>query len=63
MTFRIASASFALLFAFGAVVQWNDPDPLRWMAAYAAVALLSAAAAWGRLFALPTALLLAVLVA
>ncbi len=62
MTFRIASAGFALLFAFGAFVQWNDPDPLRWMAVYAAAAALSAAAVRGRMFVAPTALLLAVLV-
>ncbi len=60
MTFRIASAGFALLFAFGAFVQWNDPDPLRWMAAYVAAAALSAAAVQGRMFVAPTALLLAV---
>ncbi len=62
MTFRIASAGFALLFAFGAFVQWNDPDPLRWMAIYVAAAALSAAAVRGRMFVAPTALLLAVLV-
>ena len=60
MTFRIASAGFALLFAFGAFVQWNDPDPLRWMAVYMAAAALSAAAVQGRMFVAPTALLLAV---
>ncbi len=62
MTFRVTSAGFALLFAFGAFVQWNDPDPLRWMAIYAAAAALSAAAVRGRMFVAPTALLLAVLV-
>ncbi len=35
---------FGLLFFFGALVQYNDPDPLRWMAIYllAAVACLLA---------------------
>lgn len=60
MTFRVASAGFALLFAFGAFVQWNDPDPLRWMAVYTAAAALSAAAVQGRMFVAPTALLLVV---
>jgi hypothetical protein len=61
VTVRIACGAFALLFVFGAVVQWNDPDPLRWMVAYAAVASLSAAAAFGRTFVVPTAMLLVVL--
>ena len=54
MILRIASAAFALLFAFGAVVQWNDPDPVRWMTAYLSVAVLSAAAAAGRMWPWPT---------
>ena len=29
----------ALLFLFGAVVQYNDPDPLRWMLIYLAAAV------------------------
>lgn len=45
---RIACGLFAALFVLGAVVQWNDPDPLRWMAAYAAAAGVSGAAAAGR---------------
>jgi len=44
-------------------VQWNDPDPLRWMAAYGAVCALSAAASAGRTAVLPTALVLVVLLA
>ena len=59
MPLRICSAAFALLFLFGAVVQWNDPDPLRWMVAYLAVAGLSGAAALGRVSLLPTAVVLA----
>jgi hypothetical protein len=38
---RIADAVMGLLFAFGAAVQVNDPDPLAWIAIYAAAALLS----------------------
>ena len=56
---RIASALFALLFAFGAVVQWNDPDPLRWMLAYGVSAGVSAAAAADRLAWPAPAILLA----
>jgi hypothetical protein len=41
---RIANALFALLFAFSMAVQLNDPDPLRWVAVYAAA--LAACVAW-----------------
>jgi hypothetical protein len=39
---KVVNAVLALGFAAAAVVQWNDPDPLRWMALYggAAVACL-----------------------
>lgn len=39
---RVLNLLLALGFAAAAVVQWNDPDPLRWMALYggAAVACL-----------------------
>ena len=37
---RILSAPLALFFLFAAVVQYNDPDPLRWMAIYGAAALM-----------------------
>jgi hypothetical protein len=30
---------FALLFLLGALVQYNDPDPLRWMAIYLAASV------------------------
>lgn len=36
--FRAANAVMATLFLFGAAVQYNDPDPLRWMAIYLAAA-------------------------
>ncbi len=34
----------AALFALGAAVQWNDPDPWRWVLYYLALATLSLAA-------------------
>jgi hypothetical protein len=34
----------ALLFAYSAIVQYNDPDPLRWIALYGCAAVLSAGA-------------------
>jgi hypothetical protein len=43
--FRTLSGLMAALFAFGAVVQLNDPDPLRWVAIYAATAAPSTVAA------------------
>lgn len=38
----------ALLFAWSAYVQWNDPDPVVWILAYGAVATCCALAAFGR---------------
>jgi hypothetical protein len=38
----------ALLFAWSAYVQWNDPDPVVWILAYGAVAACCALAAFGR---------------
>jgi hypothetical protein len=36
------------LFGFAAAVQFNDPDPIRWMAIYGSAAMVSTAAArWG----------------
>ena len=46
----------AALFVFSAVVQWNDPDPLRWVLAYLAAAALSAAFSLGMAVRLPAAL-------
>jgi len=34
MAFRIASGLMALLLAFAAAVNFNDPDPVRWVAMY-----------------------------
>jgi hypothetical protein len=35
---RLLHGLFAALFLLGAVVQYNDPDPLRWIAIYLAAA-------------------------
>ncbi len=45
MAFRIASAAMAAVFALAIAVQYNDPDPLVWMLAYAIPCALSVAAA------------------
>ena len=37
--FRLLNAAMALLFLFGAIVQYNDPDPLRWVAIYVAASV------------------------
>jgi hypothetical protein len=47
---RVAAAIFAVVFAVGAVVQWNDPDPLGWILGYSLGAVLSLGAALGRSF-------------
>lgn len=49
---RILAGGFSALFLLAAGLQWNDPDPARWMAAYGLAAALAGAAAlghWGRL--------------
>lgn len=52
MVFRLLSGVMAALFALGAAVQYNDPDPWRWIAIYAAAAVVSGVAgAEGRLSA------------
>ena len=45
---RAANAVIAALFALAAAVQWNDPDPARWMAVYGAACASSLMAARGR---------------
>jgi vitamin B12 transporter len=40
LLFRIVNGVMAGLFAFGAVVQYNDPDPIPWMLVYTATSLL-----------------------
>jgi uncharacterized membrane protein HdeD (DUF308 family) len=44
----------ALVFALFAALQWNDPDPIPWMAVYGAVAVLCALAVAGRFPQWPT---------
>lgn len=39
----------AALFLFAAAVQYNDPDPLRWMAIYGLAALACVLSLWRRL--------------
>jgi hypothetical protein len=43
--FEMASLAMSLVFLMFTLVQYNDPDPARWMAMYGAAALVSAAAA------------------
>lgn len=38
---RFTNYFFILLFFFSAAVQYNDPEPIRWMAIYLAAAALS----------------------
>jgi len=42
------------LFLFAAALQYNDPDPIRWMAIYGAACVISIATATGRRVLLPT---------
>jgi hypothetical protein len=56
MPMRMLSAVFTALFLLAVAVQWNDPDPLSWMAGYGLAALLSALAWRGRLPVVPNAL-------
>ena len=43
---RVVSAVMALLCLVCVVLQYNDPDPLGWMAIYGAAAIVCAAHAW-----------------
>jgi hypothetical protein len=45
---RLLNLTMALLFAFAAALQYNDPDPIPWIAVYLAAAAVSLAAAFGR---------------
>jgi transmembrane protein TMEM220 len=38
---RFLDLTMALLFAFAAALQFNDPDPIRWIAIYGAACVLS----------------------
>lgn len=44
----VVAGFFAAVFVFSAAVQWNDPDPLGWMAIYLAAAVACGLAAAGR---------------
>ncbi len=46
MLFRILNALMAVLFAFAAALQYNDPDPARWIGIYSAACAVSIVAAW-----------------
>jgi len=60
---RIVAILLAVLFALFAAVQLNDPDPVLWFLAYAAVAVLWALAVAGRYYRPATALLAVLLTA
>ena len=60
MVFRVVSGLMAVLLAFAAFVNFNDPDPVRWVAMYGAACLISiAVAVLGEVSAVPPALLAA----
>ena len=58
--FRVAAGAMTAVFAVSVAVQWNDPDPFRWIAIYGVAALLAARAAQGQLPLAPNALALLV---
>ena len=41
MWFRIANGLMAVMFAYCAAVQFNDPDPMRWVGVYGAACLIT----------------------
>jgi hypothetical protein len=43
---RTINVLMAVLFLLAVVAQYNDPDPLRWMAIYGAACAVCAAVAW-----------------
>ena len=59
--FKVSTGLMAALFAYAAIIQWNDPDPARWVAVY----LCGSALALAPLFwpILPTATLALAMVA
>lgn len=57
---RVSAALLCLVFLFGAAVQYNDPDPLRWAAIYLAAAAVAAGHALRPMPPLPSALVAAV---
>lgn len=53
---RWLDGSFVVLFVFAAAVQYNDPDPVVWIAGYATAAALSGLAFQGRWPVVPNAI-------
>ena len=49
------------MFAAAALLQYNDPDPVRWVLVYGAAAVLSGVAAWRGAVPFPAAVGLAVI--
>jgi hypothetical protein len=45
---KIANLVMLIAFVFGVIVQYNDPDPVRWMALYGAAAVACGLYAAGR---------------
>ena len=54
---RYVNLIIAALFAWSAILQYNDPDPWLWIAMYAAAAVMAGLAAFGR-YPLPALVLL-----
>ena len=48
MKWRVAAGVLAVMFVFFAALQYNDPDPVQWMAIYLAAAAAAAMTAAGR---------------
>ena len=59
MSFRIVAGFFVLVFGLSIAVQFNDPDPVLWIAIYAVAAVLATAAVFGRFWLVPTGAALA----
>ncbi len=47
---RFTNLAIAAVFAWCAIVQYNDPDPLAWILVYAAAAGMAGLAAFGRFY-------------
>ncbi len=46
MILRVLNSAMALLFAWAAALNFNDPDPIQWVGIYGVAMTLSALAAW-----------------
>jgi len=42
----VLAAIFVAFFCFSTIVQWNDPDAVRWAALYAAAAVVTVLVTW-----------------